>query len=152
MNSSPTPASPKPLPVADARSEGYWQSAAAHVLAIQRCDHCGHYAHPPVVVCTSCQSARPAFHFEPVSGRGRVQTWTVMRHAFLPSFKPDIPWVVVVAELEEQPGLRVMANLKDGPDAPIKLGAALEVVFDDVSPGVSLPQFRLANESAAGAK
>src|SRR3954462_15824753 len=104
----------KPLPVPDAHSEGYWKAAAEHVLAIQRCDHCGRYAHPPLVVCKACQSTRPAFHFEPVSGRGRIHTWTVMRDSFLPAFKPDVPYVVVVVELEEQKGLRVMANLKDG--------------------------------------
>ena len=133
----------KPLPVPDGLSGGYWKAAAEHVLAIQRCSHCGHFAHPPAVVCASCQSTKPSFHFEPVSGRGRIHTWTVMRDSFLPSFKGDIPWVVLLVELEEQKGLQVMANLKDGAQADIQLGAAVEVVFDDVAPGVALPQFRL---------
>lgn len=134
----------KPLPVPDALTAGYWKAAAAHVLAIQRCDHCGNLAHPPTVVCTACQSTRPAFSFAPVSGRGRIHTWTVMRDSFLPSFKKDIPWVVAMIELEEQKGVQVMANLKDGANAKITIGTPVEVVFDDVAPGVALPQFRLA--------
>jgi len=134
----------KPLPVPDDRSRGYWEAAARHQLAIQRCCDCGHFAHPPAVICQACQSAVPSFRFEVVSGHGRIRTWTVMRDTFLPGFRDQVPYVIVVVELDGQPGLTVLANLKDGASAPIRLGDAVEVLFDDVADGRALPQFRLA--------
>ena len=66
-----------------------------------------------------------------------------MRDAFIPSFRGDIPWVIVTVELEEQKGLRMIARLMDGPKATVSLDAPVEVVFEDVTPEVTLPQFRL---------
>src|SRR5437764_5884220 len=92
---------PKPVPVPDEYSEGFWEAAAAHVLAIQRCQTCRFYSYPPVTLCQSCLSQDRAFRFEPVSGRATIRTWTVMRQAFLPGFQGDIPYVVAEVELEE---------------------------------------------------
>ena len=135
--------SPKPLPVPDERSAGFWDAAARHVLALQRCDSCGRIAHPPVVVCPACLSIDAAFTFVPVGGHGRLATWTIMRDTFLPGFKGDVPWVIAEAELDDAPGVRLLARLLADPDTPLALGRALETVFEDVAPGVALPAFRL---------
>jgi uncharacterized OB-fold protein len=134
----------KPLPVADSFSEPFWSAAKKHELRLQRCRHCGFFSHPPEPLCPSCLAADAAFDFAPVSGRGRISTWTIMRDAFIPAFRVDVPWVIVVVELEEQPGLRILARLLDGAAAPLALGAPVEVVFEDVTPGTTLPQFKLA--------
>jgi len=134
----------KPLPLPDARSEGFWSAAARHVLALQRCDSCGRIAHPPVVLCPACFSADARFTFVPVSGHGRLKTWTIMRDAFLPGFRPDIPWVVAEAELDDAGGVRLVARLADGADAALVIDAPVETVFEDVAPGVALPLLRLA--------
>jgi len=133
----------KPLPRPDEVSQGYWDAAARRELAIQRCDHCGWFNHPPDVVCAQCMSPDPSFSFVRVSGRGRIRSWTIMRDAFLPGFRDDVPWVVVDVELEEQAGLTVISRLADGPDANLALGAAVRVVFRDVAPGIALPEFEL---------
>ena len=142
------PALSKPLPVPDESSEGYWASTADHVLSISRCDHCGTYSHPPVVICGACLNTEPTFHWERVSGQGRVRSWTIMRDAFLPAFKADIPWLLVDVELDEQSELRTIGRLVDGPDARVKLHARVEVVFDDLVPGVSVPAFRLSTQGS----
>jgi len=134
---------PKPLPRPDAISQGYWDAAVRHELAIQRCDHCGWFTHPPDVVCANCLSPDPSFSFVPVSGRGTIRSWTVMRDAFLPGFRGDVPWVVVDVELEEQAGLSLISRLVDGADADIALVRPVRVVFRDVAPGISLPEFTL---------
>ena len=134
----------KPVPVPDVVSEGFWRAAASHVLAIQRCSVCGWYSHPPDVVCVNCLSAERSFRYEPVCGRGRLRSWTVMRDAFLPGFKPEVPYVVADVELEEQLGLRMIGRLVDGADAALGLGAPVEVVFEDVAEGIAVPQFRLS--------
>jgi uncharacterized OB-fold protein len=137
-------ASARPLPVPDDQSAGYWEAAARHVLAIARCSSCAAFSHPPESVCADCGSLEPRFRFEPVSGRGRVMSWTIVRQALLPGFEQDLPYLLVDVELEEQAGLRMTGRLLDGPAAPLRLGAPVRVDFEDLAPGVAVPAFRLA--------
>jgi uncharacterized protein len=131
----------RPVPVPDPETEGFWAAAASHVLAIQRCTNCGWYAYPPNIVCSGCLAPEPSFRFEPVSGRGRVTTWTVVHHAFLPAFAADVPYVVAEVELEEQEGLRMVTRLVDARPADLAIGTPVEVGFDDVAAGIAIPHF-----------
>ncbi len=136
----------KPIPVPDESSAQFWASAAQHVLAMQQCAACGEFAYPPRISCLSCRADPPAFSWQPVSGFGRVKTWTVMRSAFLPGFVDDIPYVVADIELDEQPGLRMAARLRNVAAAEIRIGMPVQVAFDSVDDGVSIPYF-VARES-----
>ena len=138
---SDTPA--RPLPVPDDRSRPYWDAAADHVLAVARCSVCDAYSIPPDVVCQHCHSTEPDFTFVPVSGRGVVRSWTVMHQSFVPGFDDLIPFVLVDVELEEQPDLRAIGRLLDGPDAPLEIGTPVVVAFEELAPGVSVPAFEL---------
>lgn len=141
-----TAPAPRPVPLPDASSEEYWRAAAEHRLAMQRCAACGWYSYPPAQICTNCLSPDRSFRFEPLSGRGRLKSWTVVRDAFLPGFKDDVPYVVAEVELAEQPGLTMVGRLLDGADAPLALGAAVEVAFEDLADGVAVPAFTLSEE------
>jgi uncharacterized protein len=66
-----------------------------------------------------------------------------MRQSFLPGFDADVPFVLVDVELDEQPDLRLIGRLADGPDAPLHIGSEVSVVFEDLSPSVSVPAFVL---------
>jgi uncharacterized protein len=134
---------PKPVPAPDPESEGFWNAAAQHTLTVQRCDSCGRLAHPPVVMCPGCLSVNPQFTFVPVGTRGRIKTWTIMRDAFLPGFKGDVPWVIAEAELDAAPGIRMIARLVDGPEADLSSDVGVEFEFEDISEGFSLPVMRL---------
>ena len=140
---SPTPPLGRPVPVPDERSQGYWDAAADHVLAVARCSVCGKFSIPPDVVCQHCHSTEPDFTFVPVSGRGVVRSWTVMHQSFVPGFDDLVPFVLVDVELEEQAELRTIGRLLDGPDAPLAIGAPVVVAFEDVAPGTSVPAFAL---------
>jgi uncharacterized OB-fold protein len=134
----------RPLPVSDERSAGFWEAAARHVLAIARCSRCGVFSHPPDDICAACGSLQPDFVFEPVSGRGAVRSWTMVRQALLPGFENDVPYRLVDVELAEQAGLRLIGRLLDGPTAALALDAPVRVAFEDIAPGVAVPAFRLA--------
>jgi len=131
------------LPEPDEQSAPFWTAAADHVLTLARCARCGAMTLPPDVVCPRCGSTEPGFEFVPVSGRGTVRSWTVARQAFLPGFEDDLPFVLVDVELTDQPAVRLIGRLLDGVDAPVRLGAAVEVAFEDLVPGVALPAFEL---------
>jgi uncharacterized protein len=136
--------SARPLPVPDEQSAPYWEAAAGHVLTVARCSRCSSFAHPPDVVCPHCGSTDPDFAFTPMSGRGTVRSWTVVRQSFLPGFDQDLPFVLVDVELVEQPDLRIIGRLLDGPHAPLEVGAGVEVAFEDLTTGISVPAFTLA--------
>jgi len=133
----------RPVPVPDGRSAPYWEAAADHVLAVARCSRCRALTLPPDLVCPHCGSTDPEWEFEPVSGRGVVRSWTIMRQSALPGFEADLPFVLVDVELLEQPELRLIGRLLDGPDAPLHLGAPVCVAFEDLVEGVSVPAFTL---------
>jgi uncharacterized OB-fold protein len=139
----------RPVPVTDERSAPYWEAAARHILTVARCSRCRAWALPPDIVCPSCLTSDPAFVFEPVSGRGTVRSWTVMRQSFLPGFAEEVPFLLVDVELEldgrqpAQTDLRMIGRLLDGPDAPVRLGAPVTVAFEDVADGVAIPAFVL---------
>lgn len=98
---------------------------------------------PPDVVCPHCHTTDPEFEFTPVSGRGVVRSWTVVRQAFLPGFDDDLPFVLVDVELVEQTELRLIGRLLDGIDAELHVGDAVAVGFEDLAPGVAVPAFEL---------
>lgn len=128
------------LPVPDESSAPFWAAAAEHALKLPRCRPCGAFTLPPDSVCPHCKSTEPGFAYEPVSGRGKVRTWTVVRHSFLQGF--ELPFVLIDVELDAQPDLRMVGRLLDGPDAPLSLGDRVEVSFEDLAPGVAIPSFR----------
>lgn len=133
----------RPTPVPDDRSAPFWSSTAEHVLAIARCQRCAQLSHPPDVVCPRCGDLDPAFTFVPVSGTGTVRSWVVLRQSFLPGFDDLMPLVLVDVALDEQPDIRLIGRLLDGPDAPLAIGARARVAFEDLEPGVSVPAFTL---------
>jgi uncharacterized OB-fold protein len=134
----------RPLPVPDQTSAPYWSAAAEHVLTVARCGQCGQLTTPPDVMCPHCRSTEPGFEFTPVSGRGILRSWTVVRQAFLPGFDDDLPFVLVDVELVEQKEVRLIGRLLDGPNAELHVGAAVTVGFEDLAPGVAVPAFELS--------
>ncbi|GAA2445883.1 OB-fold domain-containing protein [Actinomadura vinacea] len=140
-------AAPRPLPVPDELSAPYWEAAARHVLSIARCSRCESYVIPPGQACPHCHATDPMFAFEPVSGQGKVRSWTVMRQSFLPGFAEEVPFVLVDVELAEQDELRLIGRLLDGPDAALHVGDRVTVAFEDVAPGVSVPAFVLGSDA-----
>ena len=133
----------RPVPVPDERSAPFWEAAAAHVLTVARCSRCGKFSIPPDIVCSHCHRPDPEFVFEPVSGRGLLRSWTIVRQSFLPGFDDDLPFVLVDVELDEQADLRVIGRLLDGADVPLQLGDRVTAAFEDLAPGVAVPAFVL---------
>lgn len=134
----------RPVPIPDEQSAPFWTAAAEHVLTAARCVRCAAYSMPPDVVCPHCGSTDPQFAFTPLSGRGTVRSWTVVRQSFLPGFDDDLPFVLVDVELVEQQELRVIGRLLDGVDAPLRLGDQVTVGFEDLAPGLAVPAFALS--------
>lgn len=130
----------KPYPRPTPESAPFWQACREHVLRLQRCDQCGKFWFPPGNRCRWCWSDR--WQWTPVSGRGRLYTFTVIWRAYHPGFANDLPYNVAVVELEEGP--RLISNVVGCAPEALAVGMPLVVVFDDVAPDLTLPKFRPA--------
>ena len=130
----------KVLPVSDMWTRDYWEGAKRHELILKRCSACNFYIHPPMPTCPRCQTedVRSAV----VSGKGAIYSFTVMHHLGNPGFDEELPYAVVVVELDEQKGLLTVGNLLDCPLDRIQIGMTVEVTYQDVTEEVTLPQFQ----------
>lgn len=142
---------PRPVPVPDEQSAGFWAAAGRGELALARCTDCGALCHPPGVVCPHCHSADPRFVFVGVDGDGTVRSWTVVRDSFLPGFADDVPFVLVDVELDAQHDLRLIGRLLDGPGAPLRQGDRVTLAFEHPAADVAVPAFRLAGATGVDA-
>ncbi|MGA2412141.1 MAG: OB-fold domain-containing protein [Candidatus Binataceae bacterium] len=133
---------PKPIPAADDLSAPFWNAARERRLVIQRCSDCNYYNHPPRPFCDACLSQR--LEFQPVSGRGTVYSFTVMHQRDVAGFESEAPFINLVAELEEQPMLLMVANLPIAERDRVRVGAPVETHFEDRGGDIIIPQFRIA--------
>ncbi len=129
----------KPLPRGEGYNGEFYRFCKQHELRFQRCRDCSTWRHMPRESCAQCGSFN--WTWERSSGRGRIFTWTVVHRALHPGFTDDVPYAVVVVELEE--GVRLVSNLVDFAPEGLRLDLPVEVVFDDVTPEFTLPKFRV---------
>ena len=128
----------KPLPQVSPEMAPFFDAARRHVLAVQHCAGCGTMRFPARTICSKCLSRDATW--APVSGRGTVFSFAIMHQAIHPGFAAETPYAVVVVELDEGP--RLLSNLVDCPTADVHIGMPVEVVFDELTPDVTLPKFR----------
>ena len=133
----------KPLPMPDDLTRPFWDAARERRLEIQRCSACGYYNHPPRPLCDACGSEDLAF--EPVSGRGTVYSYTVMRQRNVKGFEDDVPYVNVIVELDEQPMLFMITYMPGSESDGVRIGQRVQVVYEERE-GVVLPQFEAVED------
>jgi len=131
---------PKPLPRVSEELAPFFAAARRRQLVVQRCDDCGTLRFPARELCAGCLSRRASW--VPVSGRGRVLSFYVMHQVYHPAFAAEVPYAVVVVELDEGP--RLTTSLVACGPAEIRIDMPVEVTFEDRSDQVSLPVFRPA--------
>lgn len=114
----------------------FWSAAARGELALPRCDGCGAFCWYPKERCPACGST--TFTWTALSGRGRLFSWTVVRHAFLPEFAGLVPFVPALVALDEDPSVRLVTRIVDCDPADLRVDQPVEVVFRELSfPGVT---------------
>jgi uncharacterized OB-fold protein len=148
------------VPDNDSEFGGYFEAAREHRLVVKKCAGCGLLRFPPGSGCPWCTSLD--WTWQEVSGKGIIYSYEIIAHAIQPGFRDFTPYSVIIVELDEQrgaptpqDGLRLIANLVDDQlqpeaEANVAIGKRVDVVFQDLSPDLSLPQFRLIDEPPAG--
>jgi uncharacterized protein len=131
-----------PYPIPEYGTEPYWEACNQERLVMQRCTVCAKFRWHPAPLCTHCGDDRHTW--EPLSGRGKIITWTVITHPIHPAAFSRVPYVVVEVEFDEQPGLRMLSNLVDIKPEHIAFDAPVKVGFMTHPVGQKLPIFRPA--------
>ena len=129
----------KPLPVIEKWNEPYWQAAKRHEFVAQRCTACGYIHLPPGPACTNCLSPDQAW--VPLSGKGSIYSYGIYHQQWHPGFADDIPYNVALIDLDE--GLQIISQVVECENDALGCGLRVEVTFDDVTPEITLPKFRL---------
>jgi hypothetical protein len=131
-----------PLPVANDVTKPFWDGVKEGRLLVQRCTECERFQFPPDVSCGSCSST--TLSFEAVSGRGTVFSFTeTVSGARHPYFQSISPYLVGMVQLDEQEGLIFASNFPGSEYADLKIGAPIEVEYQELADGAVIPQFRL---------
>ena len=139
--------------VPDEDTEGYWQAAREHRLVMKKCTECGLMRWYPGPSCPFCTSLE--WEWQEVSGKGTIYSYQIVTLAIQTGFRDYVPYPLVLVELDEQRNtpepdvsLRIATNLVDEsfapvPESEVAIGKRVQVVFQDVSDSLALPQFRL---------
>ncbi len=124
----------KPVPHPSTLTQPYWDGLEAGVLRVQQCASCGKLRHYPRYLCDACHADEVTW--KDCSGRGAIHSWMVAHHPFHPGFKEDLPYTLVVVDMEE--GVRALGRFAG--DAPrLRLPVVLHVTRG--AEGVALPAF-----------
>jgi uncharacterized OB-fold protein len=135
----PEEAKPRPAPIPDFDSEGFWAATLEDRLVVQHCTSCGHHQLYGRSRCTNCHAA--TLEWLEVSGLGTIYSRTAIRQNPSRSFRHLLPLVVALVDLDEGP--RVMTNVVGSELDDVVIGARVRVRFEQVSNAAALPLFEL---------
>jgi hypothetical protein len=130
----------KPIPRGEGFHGEFYAHCKEHKLHFQRCSKCGSWQHMPRECCRACGSFD--WTFEPSTGKGKIFTWSIIHRALHAGFKEEVPYASVVVEMDE--GVRLPTRVVDIALDDLKVGMPVEVVFEDVTPELTVHAFRPA--------
>ena len=133
-------ASRKPLPVPDADTAAFWRGLRGGKLLLQHCVDCGHVQYYQQATCRAC--GHENLVYRPASGRGKVYSFSVVHRAPGPAFKADVPYAVLLVELEEGP--RMISTYTGGSPDEVSFDMNVVLTFEKVNEDITLPRFKRA--------
>jgi hypothetical protein len=101
--------------------DGYWEFLEAGEFRLPRCSGCQQWTWPAHWRCGECGSWD--FEWAPLDPRGVVYSWTRTWYAFDRTTEraEDVPYVVLLVEVEGAGGARVMGVL-EGDEEGLRIG------------------------------
>ena len=131
---------PLPRPLNPEFTRPFWEATKRHELIMPRCTMCDHLFFYPRSECPCCLSSNIAW--APVSGRGRLYSFTIVNQPAHSAFRDDAPHVYAIVQLDEGP--RMISNVVECDHADLQVDMPLVAVFDDVTPEWTLVKFKPA--------
>ena len=132
----------KPRPFVDADMKGFWDGLKEHKFKLFRCTTCGAW-YWPAAYCRLHENKpfMEEMEWTESSGRGIVATFNIIRTAFNPGFRDEVPFAFCMVQMEEGPMFGSTMTECD-PDK-IYVGMPVEVCYEDVGElELTLPRLR----------
>ncbi len=133
---------PKVIPVADDLSQPFWDGVNRRRLVLQRCTVCDKLQYPPQAACQVCGSPDNLV-WQEVEGKGHVATYIVIEDGRLNRRMPDQPYNLALITLDQDTTVNFYSNLPGTPPYEVPVGAAVEVVFEEVAPDQLIHEWRV---------
>jgi len=130
----------KPLPAPDADTAAFWRGLRDGKLLLQHCADCGHVQYYQQATCRAC--GREDLEHRAASGRGKVYSFSVVQRAPGPAFKADVPYAVLLVELEEGP--RMISTYTGGSPDEVSFDMNVVLTLEKVNEDITLPRFKRA--------
>lgn len=126
-------------PAVDPLTAPFWEAARGGRLVIQRCASCGALRWPPLAGCPECRGRDTTW--DEVDPNGTIWSFVVYHRAFATELQNEIPYTVVMVELDDGPYL--VGRLIDG-DSPPSVGDRVTAEFTEAG-GVPSVRWRAAD-------
>lgn len=137
--------SAKPLPaVLDPDARTYWSAAKQHRLSLQQCDRCSSFLYPPGPACPVCGAAQLTYKDLGSNITGKVYSYIVPHRAFVSGFAEEAPYAVLLVDVDQAPGVKILANLVNSSWQSAKIGMSVRMVWEDRTSDVAIPQWESA--------
>ncbi len=122
------PGLPAPVPETDELSRPFWDGLRENRLRVQRCAQCQTWQFGPEWICHRCHAFDPAW--VDVPPRGVIHSWERVWHPSQAALKNHGPYLVVLVELPEAGGVRLLGNLLGDAMQDVRIGAPATGVFE----------------------
>jgi hypothetical protein len=131
-----------PLPIPQPESQRYWEGLRNREIWLRHCETCSATYFYPRDICPECFSRHTSWLRS--AGRGLLHAFVIVHRPPAPAFGGRVPYVAGLVQLEGS--ARIPTNLIDVPPDPehVRIGMALEPVFEDYGPDITLLKFRPA--------
>ncbi|MEM7095390.1 MAG: zinc ribbon domain-containing protein [Actinomycetota bacterium] len=119
---------PVPVPARDGLDAPFWSALAEGRLVLQRCEDCGSWQWGPEWICHTCHSFNVGW--QETEPRGVIYSHERVWHPVHPALKEQGPFVIVLVELSDCDGVRMVGNLLGDPMQDLVIGTEVTGVFE----------------------
>jgi hypothetical protein len=120
----------KPLPEISDENRPFWEGLARRQFLAPRCADCGDFGWIPYLACRTCLSTD--LTWTPLSGLATIFSYSIV-HRGPGGFADDVPYVLVLAEMLEQPRpMLVLAQLTGCDLDDVRIGLPVQVAYTDI--------------------
>ncbi|MCY4425704.1 MAG: OB-fold domain-containing protein [Halieaceae bacterium] len=111
----------------DAMFQPYYDAAAEQRFVLPQCGSCGHRFWYPQTSCPSCLSLE--WTWRDTKPQGRIFSWTEVHHPFNEELTETVPFLVVIVEPDEAPGVHLVSSVRGIEPGELRVGLPVVATF-----------------------
>jgi uncharacterized protein len=108
----------------------FWSAASERRLVFPQCPTCRSFQWYPRPKCPQCGGTE--YGWAQVADNARIFSWTVVRRALYMPLRPIAPYVPVILEFDDAPGVRLVSRWLHSDATGLVVGGEVGIVFEDL--------------------